>query len=100
MRPNRTKNSSGPVWFWFFPVLGTGLQNSTLAHVQVPQAILKKLPDLRSVTSKWRWLVHAVFFSLVGYNLCLCPQDACHDRSDGVWFDIKSYWGLVIFENK
>jgi hypothetical protein len=28
MRPNRTKNSSGPVRFRFFLVPGTGLQNS------------------------------------------------------------------------
>jgi hypothetical protein len=72
----------------------------TLVHIQVSQAILKKSPDLRSVASKWHQLVHAVFFSLVGYNLCLHHQDAHHDRSDGVWFDVKGYWRLVIFENK
>jgi hypothetical protein len=72
----------------------------TLVYVQVSQAILKESPDLRSVASKWRRLVHAVFFSLVGYNLCLRHQDTCHDWSDGVWFDIKSYWGLVVLENK
>jgi hypothetical protein len=62
--------------------------------------IVTELPDLRSVASKWRRLVHAVFFSLIGHNLCLCHRDGCHDRSNGVWFDVEGYWGLVVFENK
>jgi hypothetical protein len=72
----------------------------TLVHVQVPQAILQKSPDLCLVASQWCRLIHAVLFCLVSYNLCLHHRDARHDRSNGVWFDVEGYWGLVIFEDK
>jgi hypothetical protein len=68
--------------------------------IQVSQAILEESPDLRLVASKWRWLIHAVFFGLIGHNLRLCHRDSCHNRSDGVWFDIEGYRGLLVFENK
>jgi hypothetical protein len=71
-----------------------------LVHIQLSQAVLEEQPDLCLVASKWRQLIHSIFLSLVSYNLCLCHQDTCHDGSDGVWFDIKGYWGLVVFEDK
>jgi hypothetical protein len=72
----------------------------TLVYVQVSQAVLEEPPDLCSVTSKWCWLIHSIFLSLVGYNLCLDDQKICHNGSYGVWFNVEGYWKLVVSKDK
>jgi hypothetical protein len=71
-----------------------------MIYIQISQAVLEKPPDFCLVASKWHQLIHPVFFSLVGYNLCLDDQMVHHDGSHGVWFNVKGYRGLVVFKDK
>jgi hypothetical protein len=69
---------------------------NVLVYFQVSKTVLKELPDLCLVASKWHWFVHSIFLGFFSHNLSLCKWRVCHDQSNRIWDNFKCNQGLIV----